>query len=82
MLGRLRMTVSDCNDEYMKLGEEVFGRPRTFTTLRFLISNRHKFKTAKMTQVCKDVCQRRSEWLESNYAGKISFPLGRGLCKT
>jgi hypothetical protein len=31
MLGRLRMSIKQCIDEYIRLGKDVFGKPRWFS---------------------------------------------------
>ena len=77
------MTVPDCISEYRSLGQEVFGKPRLFTTLRFGVGNRTKYKAARLERVFKDVTKRRNEQPEpSETYGKITFPSGRGLCTT
>lgn len=74
------MTVLDCIDEYKSLGEEVFGNPRTFSTLRFGLGNRTKFKAERLEKVFKNVTRRRNECQAD--PDRITFPSGRGLCKT
>ena len=81
MLGRFRMSVPDCINEYKTLGEEVFGRPRVFSTLRFGLGNRTKYKAARLEKVFKDVTVRRNEYL-ADPDPNIRFPSGRGMCKT
>lgn len=75
------MAVPDCIDEYKSLGEEVFGRPRVFSTLRFGLGDRTKYKAARLEQVIKDVTARRNEYL-AEPDPSIRFPSGRGMCKT
>lgn len=81
MLGRFRMTVPDCIDEYKNLGQEVFGNPRIFSTLRFGLGNRTKYKAARLEDVFQRVTAKRNEYL-ANPDRSITFPSGRGLCKT
>ena len=76
------MTVSDCLFEYRRLGQEVFGKPRLISTLRFGLGVRHKYKAARLEKVFKDVTRRRNEQLETSATGRITFPLGRGSCAT
>ncbi len=75
------MTVPDCLDEYRNLGQEIFGRPRTFFTLRFGLGERYKYKATRLEKVFKDVCKRRNEEPDQAH-GKIFFPSAQGLCKT
>jgi hypothetical protein len=77
MLGRFRMTVQDCLQEYRSLGGEIFGKPRFFTQLRFGVGNRTKYEGAKLEKVFEEVTTRRSEQNDSTF----TFPLKRGLCK-
>ena len=73
------MTVPDCITEYENLSQEVFGKPRFFTTLRFGVGNRTKYRAAKLKKVFEDVTERRSEQSED---GRVTFPSERGLCRT
>ena len=75
------MTVLDCIDEYENLGEKVFGKPRMFFTMRFLLGDRTKYKGTRLQQVFEDVSARRNEYLVEPDRS-ITFPSGRGLCKT
>lgn len=79
MLGRFRMTVPDCMLEYETVAAKVFGRPRFFTTLRFGLVDRTKYKATTLKKVFEDVTERRSE---SKGQRRITFPSKRGLCKT
>lgn len=76
------MTVPDCISEYQKLGQEVFGKPRMISTLRFGLGQRHKYKAARLEKVFKNVAKRRNEKPEPSETGKITFPTGQGLCAT
>lgn len=76
------MTVADCLFEYRRLGQEVFGKPRMISTLRFGLGVRHKYKAARLEKAFKDVTRRRNEQQEPSATGKINFPIGRGLCAT
>ena len=79
MLGRFRMTVPDCISEYETLGQEVFGKPRFFTTLRFGVGNKTKYRANELKKVFENVTERRSE--QSSH-GRVKFPSERGLCRT
>src|SRR5438034_7689500 len=81
MLGRFRMTVPDCLQEYGHLGGEIFGKPRFFTQLRFGLITRTKYKGARLKRVFEDVTARRSEHVQGT-DNRITFRSRRGLCKT
>ena len=76
------MTVPDCLFEYRQLGQEVFGKPRKVSTLKFGLGVRYKYKAARLENVFKDVTKRRNEQPGPTETGKITFPSGRGLCAT
>ncbi|OTB05864.1 hypothetical protein M426DRAFT_21595 [Hypoxylon sp. CI-4A] len=62
MLGRLRMTVEDCIDEYTNLAGDVFGHPRHLHDLNtYGLIKRCKYDTERLEQVIKDVIVRRVE---------------------
>ena len=75
------MTVPDCLSEYERLGKEVFGKPRFFTTLRFGIGSKTKYKGKKLKKVFEDVTARRSEQVNGPRT-RTTFPSERGLCRT
>ena len=75
------MTVPDCIEEYRNLGGQVFGKPRTFCTLRFGFIPRERFDAARLENVFRDVAARREEKrLEPGRS--ITFPSRRGMTKT
>ena len=76
------MTVPDCIYEYKSLGQEVFGKPRFFTTLRFGVGDRCKYNAANLTKVFKEVTKRHNEKPDGEFLGKITFPSRKGLCTT
>ena len=82
MLGRFRMAIPDCLYEYRRLGQEVFGKPRMISTLKFGLGVRHKYKAARLEKVFKDVSIRRNEQPRPSGTFTIAFPSGRGLCAT
>ena len=82
MLGRFRMSVPDCLFEYRRLGQEVFGKPRIISTLRFGLGERSKYKAAKLEKVFDKVCRERDERPGQTTTDKIMFSSGRGLCAT
>ena len=81
MLGRFRMSVLDCIEEYQKLGEGVFGHPRLACTLRFGVGNRSRYKAESLEDVFKDVAARRDEYCQDPVPA-IRFPSERGVCQT
>ncbi len=61
MLGRLRMTVVHCLEEYKELGDEVFGKRRLLYYYRYS----HK----KLQKLIKSVVRRFCEDVETNGRG-------------
>jgi hypothetical protein len=62
MLGRLRMNVPDCIQEYETFGDRIFGRPRFFNILKLPgMVGRSKYDANKLKDVFKDVTRRRAE---------------------
>ena len=60
MLGRLRMPVSDCIEEYQKLAESSFGRPRLINQMNTAgIISRSKYNTAKLEKAIQSLIVRR-----------------------
>ena len=82
MLGRFRMTIPDCIFEYRTLAQEVFGKPRLISTLRFGLGVRAKYKAERLEKVFKDVSIKRNEQPKPGEISKITFAYGRGLCST
>ncbi len=76
------MTIPDGLYEYQRLGQEVFGKPRIISTLRFGLGERHKYKAARLEKIFQDVSISRNEQPEPKETSKILFPSGRGLCAT
>ena len=75
------MTVQDCIEEYRNLGEEVFGNPRFFCTLNFGLGDIARYSAARLEKVFESVSARRNEHLPEPDRN-ITFPSGRGLCRT
>ena len=75
MLSRLRMTVDDCINEYITLGQKVFGNPRP---LAFGAVMWHKFNHRDLEDVIKDVTRRHSEKSELD----ALFPSHEDFCRT
>ena len=81
MLGRFRMTVADCIHEYENLAEEVFGKPRFFTTLRFAFGDRTKYSADRLQRVIERVTAGRDERVNGSQR-RPKFSYRRDLCKT
>ncbi|KAI1458357.1 FabD/lysophospholipase-like protein, partial [Annulohypoxylon moriforme] len=83
MLGRFRMTVEDCIDEYTNLAGEVFGHPRRLHDLNtYGLIKRCKYDTKKFEAVIKDVITRRVESGRNNLPNALfdtEFGLSRVL---
>ena len=83
MLGRLRMPVRDCLDEYERLGAKVFGHPNHVFEMRFPLPfiSRPKYSEKGLSEAVNDVHNRR----KPNYIGHqepLRFPYDDDLCKT
>ena len=52
MLGRLRMSVTECIDAYVSMSEKVFGRPQNFT-------QREKFDPQALEEAIKTIVRAR-----------------------
>ncbi|KAL9109011.1 MAG: hypothetical protein Q9227_006251 [Pyrenula ochraceoflavens] len=81
MLGRFRMPVQDCLDEYANLVSQVFGKPRFITKMNFIVG-RDKYSTENLENVFKAVTKRRCEHAEGGNTYNSSFPSRRKVCKT
>lgn len=55
------MTVPDCLAEYERLGEEVFGNPRSFTELNVGLTRRTKYDANHLKKIYQSVTERRGE---------------------
>ncbi|KAF2731010.1 FabD/lysophospholipase-like protein [Polyplosphaeria fusca] len=80
MLGRFRMPVQDCLDEYMQMGSRIFGRPRWICQRNIGLGQRPKYSHKRMKEVFKDVTAKRCEATDS--IKPVEFPSTPGVCKT
>jgi hypothetical protein len=81
MLGRLRMSVEDCMQEYEKLSGDIFGHPR-WTSVRGPIPwPRDKYDGETIQRAVEDVINRRMSPAERK-AGAGNFNSPPGLCRT
>lgn len=81
MLGRLRMTVDDCIQEYERLAGSVFGHANLFhqTFLPTAWMKRPKYDTAVLESVIRGVITRRGE--VSIDKARSTLKTGRELCR-
>jgi hypothetical protein len=80
MLGRLRMTIDECIEEFVKVGNNVFGKPRWFSVRVPLFFPRDRFDSGKLENVMKDLVKRRSKELPGWRADLFASP--SEMCKT
>ncbi|KAI1477214.1 FabD/lysophospholipase-like protein [Daldinia eschscholtzii] len=80
MLGRLRMTVDDCIDEYKHLAGDVFGHPRYLHYMNSFIP-RCKYSTENFEAVIKEVIVRRVEDGVKHNPQNVRFETEPGLCR-
>ena len=80
MLGRLRMTVADCLQEYQHLAGKGFGSPNIFCEMNIPLPlvSRTKYSPKGLEAVLSDVIARR---LPLNDTIDSRFPLPRGVSK-
>ncbi|OTB16831.1 hypothetical protein K445DRAFT_10388 [Daldinia sp. EC12] len=80
MLGRFRMTVDDCIDEYKHLAGDVFGHPRYLHYMNSFIP-RCKYSTENFEAVIKEVIVRRVEDGVKHNPQNVRFETEPGLCR-
>ncbi|KAI9684284.1 MAG: hypothetical protein M1822_005757 [Bathelium mastoideum] len=59
----------------------IFGKPRLFTQISFIIIKRTKFKQSILEDECKSIVNKRRE-LTPNENGDATFPTDREVCGT
>ena len=77
MLGRLRMTVDECIDTYVKLSQDIFGRRNSFALLRRL-GGGAQYSASVMDQKVKDIVKSKTGDADE----KMRDPLKGKCCKT
>jgi patatin-like phospholipase/acyl hydrolase len=77
MLGRLRMTIDECIDGYLKLSKEIFDQRTSFTTFGRLGGNA-QYAASKMEETMKDMIRTQT----GDEDAKMKDPLKRECCKT
>jgi hypothetical protein len=73
MLGRLRMSVDECIDQFAKLGRLVFSD-------RLSPPHEHMFKSEKLEEAIKSVIKQQLG--DENVDAPLRDPLGDDCCKT
>lgn len=81
MLGRLRLGVDECIEEYENLGQEVFGHPRLFSIRGRLLSLQEKYDEKRLQRVVNDLVLRRLSDAQLNM-GASNFSSASSLCRT
>lgn len=79
MLGRFRMTVSDCILEYDNLTLQMFGKPRLLT--RLAVFGVEKYNTNNVEKAFREVVRRRCDFVDRQ-KDSIYFPSRRKLCQS
>ena len=85
MLSRFRMTVKDCLDEYERMSNDIFGKPRLLSQRNTLILPWTKYSASAMEKAFKDVTARRCSKaerasLDSQYRVNPKFETMDGTC--
>lgn len=82
MLGRLRMGVDECLEEYRNLGGDIFGHPRWFSMRGpLLFPGREKYDGRRLQAAVEKVVERRSSPAQKA-VGAGNFGSAKELCKT
>lgn len=78
MLGRLRMTVEDCIQQYETLGDRVFGRPRRFHIRKAPWILREKYNHKHLEEVMKEVVKSH----DPSGKSQAKFTSNDDMCRT
>lgn len=81
MLGRLRMGVDECLEEYETLGGDIFGHARWFSMRGPIPSFKEKYNGRRLQDAVEKVVERRSSPAQKK-VGAGSFGAAKDLCKT
>ncbi|KAF1930023.1 FabD/lysophospholipase-like protein [Didymella exigua CBS 183.55] len=83
MLGRFRMTVEDCLDEYKTMSDRIFGKPR-WISQRNMGMPWPKYSSRSMEKAFQDVSLRRSDSTTTgkHHSTMPTFPSTEGICQT
>jgi hypothetical protein len=79
MLGQLAMSIDDCIDQYVSMGEKLFGSQRSSIppTLKY---KKMKKNTDKLQRLLKEMVDSRKG--ESSKDGQGKFATTSGRCRT
>jgi hypothetical protein len=82
MLSRFRMTVRDCLDEYERMSNTIFGKPRWISQRNIGIVRWPKYSAKAMERAFTDVTRRRGEEpARDQHAHNVPlFPTLPGTC--
>jgi hypothetical protein len=82
MLGRLRMSVDDCLNEYYNVGGDIFGHPRRAFHMRspLFFPFRHKYPGKLVEETVKKVIAHNSKNIVGNERSEM-FPGREEMCR-
>jgi hypothetical protein len=81
MLGRLRMGIDECIEEYEKFGGDIFGHPRWASIRGPVPFPRDKYSGQRLQKVVEEVVARRLPPGQL-LVGAGNFSSAPALCKT
>ena len=81
MLGRLRMNIDQCIEDYKRMGGVIFGRPRLLSMRGPLPANRSKYDHRKLKAAVEAVVNRRLAG-HGDHLGDHTFPSSQERCRT
>ncbi len=81
MLGRLRMNIDDCIEDYETLGEKVFGHSRWFHFRSPLFWVRDKYNHRVLQDVVRKVVRERVPKV-ATFPGGQNFAFDENRCRT
>jgi hypothetical protein len=80
MLGRLRMNVDECIEDYKRMGDLIFGRPRLFSMRGPLPANRSKYNHEKLKEAVEAIVNHRLAG-HGDHLGDHAFPSSQERCR-
>lgn len=80
MLGRLRMNIDDCINEYENLGGKAFGHSRYFHLRSPLFWPRDKYNHKVLEETIKDVVRRNVPKV-AGFPGGMNFAFDENRCR-
>lgn len=82
MLGRLRMSVGHCIEEYKLLGGKIFGEPRKFNARSVFFWNRGKYDCENVKNAVSEVTDIYNPSVGADGWRHVPLKSPEGLCKT